>query len=54
MHAIIWVIKLRCEVLMKNKQPPFQITHKIIDDVADVAAAVREWVGGCVLAPRQL
>ena len=27
----------RCEVLMKNKQPPFQITNKIIDDVAEIS-----------------
>ena len=37
MHVIIWAIKLRCEVLMKNKQPPFQITNKIIDEVAEIS-----------------
>ena len=26
-----------CEVRMKNKQPPFQITNKIIDDVAEIS-----------------
>ena len=37
MYAIIWITKLRYEVLMKNKQPPFQITNKIIDDVAEIS-----------------
>ena len=40
MYAIIWITKLCCEVLMKNKQPPFQITNKIIDDVAEIAELV--------------
>ena len=40
MGAIIWTIKLRYEVLMKNKQPPFQITNKIIDDVAEISELV--------------
>mgnify|MGYP000288972508 CR=1 FL=1 len=35
--AIIWITKLRYEVLMKNNQPPFQITNKIIDDVAEIS-----------------
>ena len=26
-----------CEVRMKKKQPPFQITNKIIDDVAEIS-----------------
>ena len=37
MHAIIWIVKRCCEVLTKNKQPPFQITNKIIDDVAEIS-----------------
>ena len=37
MYAIIWITKLRYEVLMKNKQPPFQITNKIIDEVAEIS-----------------
>lgn len=40
MYAIIWITKLRYEVLMKNKQPPFQITNKIIDDVAEISELV--------------
>lgn len=37
MYAIIWITKLRYEVLMKKKQPPFQITNKMIADVAEIS-----------------
>lgn len=29
---------------MKNKQPPFQITNKIIDDVAKISGCVPNFV----------
>ena len=34
------IIKQYCEVNMKNKQPPFQITNKIIDDVAKISELI--------------
>lgn len=34
------IIKQYCEVNMKNKQPPFQITNKIIDDVAKISEQI--------------
>ena len=34
------IIKQYCEVNMKNKQPPFQITNKIIGDVAEISEQI--------------
>ena len=34
------IIKQYCEVNMKNKQSPFQITNKIIDDVAKISELI--------------
>lgn len=34
------IIKPYCEVNMKNKQPPFQITNKIIGDVAEISEQI--------------
>lgn len=34
------IIKQYCEVNMKNKQPPFQITNKIIDDVSEISEQI--------------
>lgn len=34
------IIKQYCEANMKNKQPPFQITNKIIDNVAKISELI--------------
>ena len=37
MRAIMWIIRLHCEILMKSQQPSFQITNRIIDDIAEIS-----------------